>query len=290
MESMWMLAGDCDIEFPTFFNSTYGQYSDDGRTMWDAYGWRWKRFFGWDQLEGIIAELRANPTSRRCVLSMWNSAKTGTEEPWTKGMQMFPLDSDDFYAATHGGKAVPCNVVAMFAVKAGRLSMTVVNRSNDLFFGMLGANVVHFSLLLEYLSMRIGVPMGSWFQFTVNMHAYTEKFSRTRMELIVHECDTVGVLPACGPVIEAGFDDDLKLFMTWARWVIRVGDPALKTNVALDVPDLKTAFFIDVAVPMFLFWTYRKWKDEYSSNICLDGIEAPDWQRACREWAERRAK
>src|ERR1035437_892492 len=61
MESIWMIAGRNEIDFPCQFNKGYGQYSDDGKTMWDAYGWRWRNFFGYDQLIPIVEELRANP-------------------------------------------------------------------------------------------------------------------------------------------------------------------------------------------------------------------------------------
>lgn len=290
MESLWMLAGENDIDFPNFFNSTYGQFSDDGKTMWDAYGWRWRKFFGYDQLEAIIAELQANPHSRRCVLSMWNASthhiETGSEAlTWTnkKGETFY----DDLSVACNGGAAVPCNTHAYFAIRAGKLNMTVMNRSNDAIWGAFGANAVHFSFLLEYMAMRIGLPMGSYYQFTNNLHIYTDKFSREKLDKTVYDCEVMASLPGNGPVLELGFDDDLELFMGWALNIIRTWSPG---NVPPnnDIPALITPFMQDVAVPMFLFWAYRKCKDEYSSNICLDGIDAPDWQRACREWKERR--
>lgn len=290
-EWLWFATGSNEIEFPCFFNKSYAQFSDDSRTMWDCYGHRWKEFFGYDQLEAIITELKATPTSRRCVLSMWNGMARDHGDPlWTAkdGVSY----TDDLGVACNGGKGVPCNTHAYFAIRAGKLNMTVMNRSNDLLFGMLGANVVHFSLLLEYMVMRIGVPMGSYFQFTNNAHAYLEKFDRKKLEQIAHECETVGELLDLGPAIEEGFDADLSLFMPWALRCIRapkpMGDPSM--HPALDVPDCKTKFFHAVAVPMFLTWLYRKWGDEYSSQVCLDGIDAPDWHRACLEWVERRRK
>lgn len=294
-ESLWMLAGDNDIEFPCYFNKSYAQFSDDGAVMADGYGYRWRNHFGHDQLEEIAAELRTNPTSRRCVLSMWDA-----HTPYNNHDPEIPLHShDDLYVATHGGKAVPCNLLAVFAIRGGKLNMTVTNRSNDLIWGLAGANAVHFSLLLEYMAMRIGVPMGSYFQISVNVHVYLEKFDRKKLEQIAFECDTTEHV-ATGPAIPEGFDDDLKLFMTWARQVIRAPVPAPTVPVnepipeawtlALGAPQLKTEFFYAVAVPMFLFWVYRKWGDEYSSNVCLNGIDAPDWQCACAEWAERRKK
>ena len=291
MEALWMLAGAKDIEFPVFFNSTYGQFSDDGRTMWDAYGWRWRSFFGWDQLDGIVEELKKNPTSRRCVLSMWN-ASSSNEEMWTKRCSapsddipilMSPGDSNDFYVATHSGLAVPCNTHAYFAVRGGRLNLTVMNRSNDAIWGCFGANAVQFSMLLEYVAMRVGVPLGSYFQFTNNLHVYTEKFSREKLEQIAYECNTLGRTPELGPALEPGFDEDLMVFMAWAN-------AAIATGAVPHLPTLCTAFMQSVAQPMFMAWAYRKQHDYAASASAISEIQAPDWQRACREWAERREK
>ncbi len=283
MESLWMLSGSNEIEFPVFFNASYSQFSDDGKTMWDSYGWRWREFFGYDQLDAIVEELKANPNSRRCVLAMWSGGQQ-SGKPWVSDHSHGPCD--DFYVATHGGKAVPCNTHAYFAIRGGKLNMTVMNRSNDAFWGCFGANAVHFSFLLEYMAMRIGVPIGSYFQFTNNLHAYTDKFDLQKIERIAYESQSTVGLPEPGPVLEPGFDDDLKSFMAWTLEVIRSEDK----DRALDVPSLRTPFMSDVAVPMFLFWVYRKWKDEYSSNVCLDGIAAPDWKLACEQWRDRRKK
>lgn len=293
-ESLWMLAGDNDIEFPCYFNSTYGQFSDDDKTMWDAYGFRWRNFFGWDQLEAIITELTSNPTSRRCVLSMWNGMPVTDDNGYA-------INYADFHVATHGGKAVPCNTHAYFAIRNGELNMTVCNRSNDAVWGAFGANAVHFSFLLEYMAMRVGVPMGSYMQFTNNLHVYTDKFDRAKLDLIAQESNlhVSGVkLPDLGPALEAGFDDDLKVFMEWARKLIRAEVPTTTVEMggpiptawtlASDIPNLTTDFMNNVAVPMLLAWVYRKWKDDYSMNACLGGIEADDWRTACEEWVDRR--
>ena len=289
-EAIWMLSGGNECEFPRYFNGTYSQFSDDGgRTMWDAYGWRWRNFFGYDQLEVIIKELRANPTSRRCVLAMWN-AMPECPTAWAKQvadgiLQTYPLDSSDLYITTHGGNAVPCNTHCYFRIQSGKLTMTVMNRSNDAIWGAFGANAVHFSFLLEYMSMRIGVPIGSYFQFTNNLHVYTEKFSREKLEQVAFECaELEGRTPELGPALEPGFDADLALFMPWAT-------AAVETNtVPLTVPELGTAFMQGVTLPMFMAWAHRKQRDYVACASAIGEIQAPDWRRACCEWAERRAK
>jgi len=286
-ESLWMLHGDNRCDFPRYFNGSYSQFSDDGgATMWDAYGWRWKIFFGWDQLDGIVEELKTNPTSRRCVLSMWNSSRHHASMDCSEAPEWLREDGwaayDDFAVATHGGKAVPCNTHAYFAIRNGALNLTVCNRSNDLIWGCAGANAVHFSFLLEYVAARVSVPVGSYFQFTNNLHAYTDRFDRTKLKLIADECEIAPVEPAGPNIAETGFDEDLKTFMPWARSSM-TSDEAL-----FNPPMLNTQFMYGVVMPMFLFWAYRKRGQPYKNH--LERIMAPDWRRACSEWSERRMK
>lgn len=280
-ESLWMLSGNNDIEFPCYFAKTYGQYSDDGKTMWDAYGHRWRRFFGWDQLDAIVAELKANAQSRRCVLSMWNAAPT-------IGEQLHEGSDDDFYVATHGGKAVPCNTQAYFDVRGGKLNMTVLNRSNDAVFGCYGANAVHFSFLLEYMAVRVGVPMGVYRQFSNNLHLYTTPPPRAWAERVIEECREVAEEPH-GPSMEPGFDDDLKVFMQGARAMIRESTTQALA-VMMHPMDYRTALFQAVAAPMFNAWYCRKNRMLDMSDRWTAQIAAPDWKRACQEWIARRAQ
>ena len=285
MEALWMLAGDNDIEFPCYFASTYGQYSDDGKTMWDSYGWRWRGFFGWDQVEAIIKELKDHPESRRCVLSMWspmhvqNALQYPSEGSWPA--------NDDFTVATHGGKCVPCNTTAYVDLRGGVLNMTVCNRSNDAIFGCYGANVVHMSFLAEYFAMRLGAPLGVYRQFSNNLHAYTNVFDRAKMERIVTECYEIldRPLPPTGPALELDFDEDLKIFMPWARALIRGEDDDLSCDA------LQTEFFKDVAVPLFDVWYWRKQKVDVRGQLeALEKCKASDWRVAAEEWIKRRVK
>src|SRR5690606_5311325 len=142
-EAMWMLAGRNDLAPLQYFVSTFGQFSDDGKTLNGAYGYRWRNAesshevinedYGGlgtvpgievdrvDQLNVIIEELRKNPDSRRCVLQMWNV-------------------QDDLMKISKSAD-VCCNTNCYFLITDGKLDMTVCNRSNDMVLGMLGANL-----------------------------------------------------------------------------------------------------------------------------------------------------
>jgi thymidylate synthase len=152
-ESLWMLRGRNDIEPLRRMAKQFNNYTDDGVTMHGAYGHRWRQHFGIDQLDLIVKRLRKDPTDRRCVLAMWDPTAD--------------LDRD--------GKDLPCNTTATVQLGVdGKLNLSVFNRSNDLVWGLAGANAVQFATLQEYLACRIGCPIGVYNQITVNMHAYLD--------------------------------------------------------------------------------------------------------------------
>lgn len=155
MEFMWMLRGDNRLNPLLMYNPGMAQYSDDGTNLrGTAYGHRWRNHFGFDQLEKIIEGLKKDPTSRRYVMSMW--------------------DPKTDLVNCEESKDLACNLQVIFSPNNGKLDMTVTNRSNDLIYGCLGSNVFHFSGLLEYVAWRAGMAVGSYYQFSTNLHIYTE--------------------------------------------------------------------------------------------------------------------
>jgi len=52
--------------------------------------------------------------------------------------------------------------------------MVVFNRSNDMVWGCYGANAVHFSFLHEFIGRSTGLPLGTYTQVSVNLHAYID--------------------------------------------------------------------------------------------------------------------
>jgi len=169
-ESLWMLAGRNDVAGPARYAQNITTYSDDGKTIHDAYGYRWRKHFQEahtgirdttldaytyyepiDQLKLIAEALQKNKDDRRCVLGMWDPIKDLGKT----------------------GKAFPCNLTVTFQRDVdGRLDMTVFNRSNDIIWGCYGANAVHFSFLQEYMAHWIDCPVGRYYQISVNWHAY----------------------------------------------------------------------------------------------------------------------
>lgn len=279
-ESLWMLAGRDDVQFPAHFAANIASFSDDGEKIAGAYGQRWRQRFGYDQLQMIISELKANPQSRRCVLSMWDA--NGND-----GVASGTVIETDLWLAMNGGKDVPCNTQCYFDTLGGKLNMTVTCRSNDAIWGCYGANMVHFSMLLEYVAGATGIPMGVYRQFSNNFHIYLDRPDVQRL----HDVDgtptvgvddryvTAGLAPY--PLMPLGnakdFDADLKLF--FELW---------QPDVPMVAGDFESDFFAEVAVP--LWNAHVAYKDNWF-NLAYRNIgccAAEDWQVASHEWLKRR--
>jgi hypothetical protein len=102
-----MLAGRNDVATVAYYAKQMREYSEDGKTLNGAYGYRWRNQLvnvyehgdpTWqhvDQLDVLVAHLKADPTSRRAVLQMWNVEddllKIGTRATWIRGLRYYAL-------------------------------------------------------------------------------------------------------------------------------------------------------------------------------------------------------
>jgi hypothetical protein len=286
-----------------------------------------------DQIQIIINHLRADPNSRRAVLQMWNveddllkigqqcSMCYGEGEihshnptcPRCKGRKMEGVSKD-----------VCCNLSVMFSLRPCKeceggtghfwnsiwpepthclrckqptayLDMTVTNRSNDMVWGMLGANYVHFTFLQEYIAGCLGVEVGKYHHFTNNLHVYDwnwkpEEWLKSDQE--VNDRDSG--IPARSdlyqwregpkslttvPLVknQTTFDRELPLFVSAFN-----GE-----KEPLDcVPYWKEPFFETVAKPALM--AYRRYKQKLGSVGWCKEIKADDWRIACTNWIKRR--
>jgi hypothetical protein len=280
-----MLAGRNDIAPIVEYAKNVEQFSDDGLLQADAYGYRWRQHFGWDQLWVAHNELISNPGSRRVVIQMWDAS--GGE--WSAPVRLTAEEKNDFRRAMAKGKAVPCNLCVLFAIENEKLEMTVINRSNDMIWGMLGANVVHFSMMHEWMANAIKREMGPYHQITNNLHVYTKNWkpdeyleyrnmhSPQRQEYARDvEDQTVngGILPGIKLIHNLlAFETEVKLF---------VDDP---------FKDWREPFLNNVAKHMCQAFKHHKAR-QY--DLAIEAIErvivAEDWYVAGREWIDRRRR
>ena len=280
-ESLWMLAGRNDLPWVAQFNRRMADYSDDGgKTQPAAYGHRWRGYFGYDQLALIISELKANPGTRRAVLAMWDAGE------WVDGR----MHRGDLPAAMAGSKDVPCNTECYFTIRDGKLYMSVQCRSNDLLWGAHGANAVHFSILLEYVAAMVGVGIGEMVQYSWNYHLYDGILKKKLPKVIDSLLETCPYTaqPKLQPTPLFNMDESLDDWNTDLHLFMAMADPG--SLFKEDLRPFKTAFFKDTAAPMFQAWCAHKMRDHRLALDYCSEIDGADWQLACTEWIERRAK
>lgn len=249
MEAIWMFSGSNNVNWIAQFNKGYRKYAD-GDIVHGAYGHRWINHFGHvDQIVSIIDKLKRDPLDRRAVIGMWDPS----------------VDLDDH-------NDLPCNTHIYFRVDSDDgLNMQVCNRSNDFIWGMLGANVVHMTMLQELISEGIGVPMGEYRVFSNNCHIYKglDRFDKIYSTTVAQDyyrtntsVDSIPLIHGAEVVGDFLFDchdfvfHPAPVFRT--RWMQTVGDPVRN------------------------YWFERSYKT-------LNDIQAGDWRQACLEWVERRS-
>lgn len=339
-EALWMLDGRNDVASLQHYVSTFGDYSDDGQVIHDAYGYRWRHLVSvyapshhaivWqvltdagaspeafervglniaeepdcedsdpDQLGMLIRHLEENPWSRRAVLQMWDA-----DEDLVR-MDQLPQC-----------KAVPCNLSCVFEIEDEQfLNMTVFNRSNDLVWGMLGANYFHFSMLMEYMACALGVEPGTMHQVTTNMHAYTERWDGealhndiTRDPYATHknarmDWEPLFNSPSDRPVWDAECAKAVAGFSvrvlkntkpSAAAEVTEVGrresiDQTASASVKLMTGwDPQQPFFRDVVKPVLLAWQYHKLRNYKQAHAWIAQCTQAPWRMVCDAWLRKR--
>jgi len=270
-EAIWMLAGRNDVAFVSQFSGNIADYSDDGISFSGAYGFRWRKWYTHDQLRWVAGRIAADPDDRRAVLAMWDGR----------------LDPS---IADRGGKDVPCNLSVSFHRRGDELDMFVFNRSNDLVWGSYGANVVHFSVMQEYVAALVCCDVGRYSQVSSNTHVYDRHWpmveqlashARHRREDTVLDPYRSGTphlpLLAVGEEV-ASLDADVQTFV----------------NNGWDSPHYFTEFFKRVVLPMRR--AHALFSQRENSSRILDALgvaaEMPecDWKLASQQWLERRVK
>lgn len=159
-ETMWVLSGRNDIEWLSAYLPRARDYSDDGVTWRGGYGPRirvWRLFNGerLDQLAHVVETLRADPLSRRAVISIYDPA----------------LD-------VPAGKDVPCNDFLQFQSRLGELHLTVTVRSNDVMWGWSGINAFEWSTLQEIVASLLGIRVGTLTFNIGSLHLYEQHWAK----------------------------------------------------------------------------------------------------------------
>ncbi len=163
-ELLWFLRGDTNIAYLKENGvSIWDEWADDNGELGPVYGYQWR---SWpmpdgghiDQIANLMHMLRANPNSRRLIVSAWNPALV------------------DEMALP------PCHCLFQFYVADGKLSCQLYQRSGDIFLGV-PFNIASYALLTMMVAQVAGFAPGDFVHTLGDAHLYSNHFEQARLQL-----------------------------------------------------------------------------------------------------------
>jgi len=158
-EQIWFLTGSNN---PDDFMSKYSRIWDDFRekdgTVAAAYGHRWRRYFGRDQITDLVNLLTKDPSSRHGVVVTWDPGDDGLGTGTKK-------------------KNVPCPFTYTFNIIGNKLHMHNIIRSNDMMLGC-PHDTAGFVLLQYLLAAKLEVKPGVYTHSISNAHIYENHYEQ----------------------------------------------------------------------------------------------------------------
>jgi thymidylate synthase len=167
-ELLWFLRGDTNIKYLNEHGvSIWDEWADEKGNLGRVYGAQWRDWRGEngvrvDQIDGVIAQIKKNPNSRRLIVSAWNPAE----------VEKMALP--------------PCHVLFQFYVQDGELSCQLYQRSCDLFLGV-PFNIASYALLTMMVAQAVDLTPGDFVHTFGDLHLYNNHLDQAR-EQLTREC------------------------------------------------------------------------------------------------------
>ena len=163
-ELLWFLRGETNI---TYLHqngvSIWDEWADENGDLGRVYGAQWCDWRGPDgrsihQIDQVIAQIKANPDSRRLIVSAWNVGE----------IEQMALP--------------PCHAFFQFYVADGRLSCQLYQRSADLFLGV-PFNIASYALLTLMVAQVCGLQPGDFVHTFGDLHLYANHRDQALLQL-----------------------------------------------------------------------------------------------------------
>ena len=163
-ELLWMLSGSTDNKVLNDKNvHIWDEWANQTGSLGPIYGRQWR---SWpdrlgnkiDQIANVVRDIKANPESRRHVVSAWNVA-----------------DIPDMALA-------PCHCLVQFYVSDGKLSCQLYQRSADMFLGV-PFNIASYALLTNMVAQQCGMGVGEFIWTGGDCHIYKNHFDQVNLQL-----------------------------------------------------------------------------------------------------------
>jgi len=151
-EWLWYISGDRSVER---LGAIHGKIppiwlrmADENGNVNSNYGWQWKRN---NQLYKVIAMLENNPNTRQATISIYDG----------KEIENYSKDT-------------PCTYAVQFTILDNKLCMSVLMRSNDLWYGFCN-DQYQFASLQQMVADSLSIETGWYYHYAHNMHLYNDK-------------------------------------------------------------------------------------------------------------------
>jgi thymidylate synthase len=155
-EQIWFLSGSRKpADFLRDYTKIWDAFTNPGDVVTVAYGYRWRKHFGRDQIKLLIDLLKKEPSSRHGVVITW--------DPSQDGLSLFKKAN------------VPCLFTFTVNIIGGKLHMHNIVRSNDMILGF-PFDVAGFCFLQYVLAQKLGVKVGAYSHSISNAHIYENHY------------------------------------------------------------------------------------------------------------------
>jgi len=163
-ELLWFLRGDTNVHWLQEKGVTiWDEWADASGELGPVYGQQWR---SWpaadggtiDQIANLVRDIRANPDSRRLIVTAWNPADVPR--------MALP----------------PCHCLFQFYVAGGKLSCQLYQRSADIFLGV-PFNIASYALLTMMLAQVTGLEPGEFVHTLGDAHLYLNHLDQAREQL-----------------------------------------------------------------------------------------------------------
>ncbi|MBU6445745.1 MAG: thymidylate synthase [Alphaproteobacteria bacterium] len=163
-ELLWFLRGDTNVKWLQQHGVTiWDEWADANGELGPVYGHQWR---SWprdhsgtiDQIANLIADIKANPDSRRLIVTAWN-----------------PADVPKMALP-------PCHCLFQFYVAEGRLSCQLYQRSADIFLGV-PFNIASYALLTLMVAQVTGLKPGDFVHTFGDAHLYLNHLAQAKEQL-----------------------------------------------------------------------------------------------------------
>ena len=154
-EWQWYLSENRDATEIAKVAKIWYNHMDERGYVNSNYGWQWSRN---NQLEYVIKELKRDRYSRRAVLSIYDGK-----------------EHQDY------SKDTPCTLSIQFyyTPDSEKLHMTVIMRSNDLWFGFCN-DAYCFLKLHELVARSLNSEQGYYTHYAQNLHIYERHYNKLK--------------------------------------------------------------------------------------------------------------